>query len=58
MNPWLPISSAKAVSTNVRLGLPGASGEVGVPRQKKHTDRWTGCFASGLFCNAGQPRTR
>ena len=29
-----------------------------VPRQKKDTDRWTDSFASGLFCNAGQPRTR
>jgi hypothetical protein len=66
MNRWMPTSNAKVVSTknakvvptNAWLDFPGASGEVAAPRQKKHTVRWTGSFASELFCNAGQPRTR
>jgi hypothetical protein len=47
-----------SIQKRARLGLPGALGEVAVPRQQKLTDRWTGSSASGLFCNAGQPRIR
>lgn len=53
MSRCLILSGAAVDSTNVRLDMRVVSGEVAVPRQQKHTDRWTGSFASGLFCNAG-----
>ena len=55
MSRCLILSGAAVDSTNVRLDMRVVSGEVAVPRQQKHTDRWTGSFASGSFCDAGAP---
>ena len=46
-------SSARAVSTNVLLGLPGASGDVVVPRQQERTDHWIGNPLVDLFVMRG-----